>query len=156
MATVDILREEITNDPLSRGYEVLSDSEVADSLNTPDRPGKKPVPATDVRLYVLLNGLFPGIQNLAANGQNPSQKGTAITILQTIAPNSFDTIRMNLPNVNAAVGQMLQTMVDAGVMTPQNRTDMLSLGDTLISRAQELGLPTVHHLDVAEVRNGSL
>lgn len=154
MANVDILREEITNDPLGKGYEGMADSQVADSLNTPDRPGKKPVPATDVRLYVLLNGLFPAIQNLAANGQNPAQRGTAITILQTIAPNSFDTIRMNLPNVHAAVSQMLQTMVDAGVMTAQHRTDMLALGDATISRAQELGLPNVHHLDVAEARNG--
>ena len=59
---------------------------------------------------------------------------------------------MNLPNVHGAVSQMLQTMVDAGVMTAQHRTDMLALGDTLISRAQELGIPTVHHLDVAEAR----
>ena len=154
MANVDILREEICSDPLGKGYEAMADSQVADSLNLPDRPGKKPVPATDVRLYVLLNGLFPGIQNLAANGQNPAQKGTAITILQTIAPNSFDTIRMNLPNVHAAVSQMLQTMVDAGVMTDQHRTDMLALGDATISRAQELGLAPVHHLDVAEARNG--
>jgi hypothetical protein len=154
MANVDILRDEIANDPLSRGYAAMADSQIADSLNLPGRPGKRPVPATDVRLYVLLNGLFPGIQNLAATGQDPMQRGTAITILQTIAPNSFDTIRMNLPNVHAAVSQMLQTMVDAGVMTPQHRTDMLALGDTTISRAQELGLPTVHHLDVAEARNG--
>lgn len=153
MANIDILREEIMTDPLSKNYEAMADSEVADSLNMADRPGKKPVAATDVRLYILLNGLFPGIQNLAANGQDPTQRGTAITILQTIAPNSFDTIRMNLPNVHGAVSQMLQTMVDAGVMTMQHRTDMLALGDTLISRAQELGLPPVHHLDVAEARN---
>ena len=152
MANVDILREEIMNDPLSKNYEAMADSEVADFINTADRPGKKPVPATDVRLYILLNGLFPGIQNLAANGQDPTQRGTAITILQTIAPNSFDTIRMNLPNVRGAVSQMLQTMVEAGVMTAQHRTDMLALGDTMISRAQELGLSTVHHLDVAEAR----
>ena len=154
MANVDILRDEITNDPLGRLYSAMADHEIADSLNYADRPGKKPVPATDVRLYILLNGLFPAIQNLAANGQDATQKGTAITILQTIAPNSFDTIRMNLPNVNVAVSQMLQTMVDAGVMTAQHRTDMLALGDATISRAQELGLPAVHHLDVAEARVG--
>lgn len=154
MANVDILRDEITNDPLGRLYSAMADHEIADSLNHPDRPGRKPVPATDVRLYVLLHGIFPGIQNLAANGQDPTQRGTAITILQTIAPNSFDTIRMNLPNVHAAVSQMLQTMVDAGVMSAQHRTDMLALGEATISRAQELGLPPVHHLDVAEARIG--
>lgn len=154
MANIDILRDEITTDPLGLGYQAMGDSEVADALNMLNRPGRKPVPATEVRLYVLLNGIFPGLQNLAATGTDPVQKGTAITILQTIAPNSFDTIRMNMPNVNSAVSQMLQTMVNAGVMTAQQRTDMLALGDTTISRAQELGLPVVHHLDVAEARNG--
>ena len=85
MAGIDILRDEIMNDPLSKNYGAMADSEVADSRELPwIVPEKKPVPATDVLLYVLLNGLFPGIQNLAANGQDPTQKGTAITILLTI------------------------------------------------------------------------
>lgn len=101
---------------------------------------------------MLLNGLWPKIQSLAASSQNPLYQGTAITILQTLAPNSFDVIRMTDPAIAAAVTQMLTTMADAGAMSTANRDAMVALGNSQISRAQELGLGTVHHLDVAAAR----
>ena len=153
MADIDILREEILNDPLSRLYSEMVDSEVAESLNTPNRPGLGPVSAASVRSYILLNGIWPRLQGLAAAATDPTVKGTAITILQVMAPNSFDTIRMNDPSVHAAVSAMLQTTVDAGAMTAEHRAALLALGDKMISRAQELGLGQVHHLQVAEARN---
>lgn len=149
-----VLHDELTDDPLSVGYAGLSDAEAADALNTPNRSGKQEVPASEVRRYVLLNGLWPAIQAVAANGANLFYQGTAITILETLKPNSFDSIRMNDPQVAGAVTQMLQTMVDAGAMTTANKNAMVALGDATISRAQELGLGLVHHLDVAEARNG--
>lgn len=151
---IDVLREELNNDPLQRGYAAMDDSPVADTLNVADRPGKRSVPASEVRTYVLLNGLWPRIQAVAASSGDPLHQGTAITILQTLAPNSFDMIRMTDPAIYGAVSQMLATMVEAGAMTEDNRNAMLALGDAMISRATELGLPMVHHLDVAEARNG--
>jgi hypothetical protein len=154
-ASLGTLRTELSGDPAGLGYQGLSDAQAADALNARTRPGKQPVPASEVRRYVLLNGLWPGLQNLAANGTDPVQKGTALTILQTLAPNSFDSIRMNDPAVAAAVTQMLQTMVDAGVMTAAHRDAMVALGDAQVSRAEELGLGHVHHIDVAEARSGN-
>lgn len=149
------LAAELADDPLSVGYASMADSEAADAINAPSRPGRRPVPASDVRRYVLLNGLWPGLQALAANpAADPTQRGTAITILQTLAPNSFDTIRMNDSAIRAAVSQMLQTMVDAGAMAAEHRAAMLALGDAQVSRAEELGLDRVHHLDVGAARNG--
>ena len=130
----------------------MSDAEVADAINTPNRPGKKPVPASDVRMYVLLNGLWPTIANVAQNGTDQVQKGTAMTILQTLGAGSFDTIRMNHPQIAAGVAAMLQTMVEAGAMTAAHRAAMIAMGDATISRADELGLGVVHHLHVAEAR----
>lgn len=147
------LAAELADDPLGVGYQDLSDAEAADALNAPSRPGRKPVPAGDVRRYVLLHGLWPGLQALAADpAATPVQRGTAVTILQTLAPNSFDTIHMDDDAVHVAVGQMLQTMVDAGVMTAGHRAAMLALGDATVSRAGELGAGPVHHLDVARAR----
>lgn len=147
------LAAELADDPLSLGYAQLSDAQAADVLNAPTRPGRKPVPASEVRRYVLLAGLWPGFQALAASGTDPVQRGTAITILQTLAPNSFDTIRMNDPAIRTAVAQMLQTMVDAGAMTAAQRDAMVALGDAQVSRAEELGLGHVHHIDIAEARH---
>lgn len=149
---LNALAAEIADDPLGVGYASMPDSAVAESLNTPSRPGNKDVPASDVRRYVLLNGLWPKIQTLAVSSPNPVYQGTAITILQTLAPNSFDVIRMTDPAVAGAVAQMLTTMVDAGAMSTANRDAMVALGDAQISRAEELGLGTVHHLDVAAAK----
>ena len=151
---IAILAAELALDPLGRGYLNLSDAQAADSLNTPNRPGKKAVAASDVRMYVLLNGLWPAIQNVAANSADPVHKGTAITILQTLGAGSFDSIRMNVPEIAAGVASMLQTMVDAGAITAEHRAAMVAMGDALVSRADELGLGTVHHLNVAEARIG--
>lgn len=151
---IQVLRDELSADPLGRGYDTMEDSAVADSLNEPNRPGKQPVPASDVRRYVLINGLWPRVQAVASSSSNAVHQGTAITILQTLAPNSFDVIRMDDPEIAAAVSGMLATMVDAGAMTPQHRDAMVALGDATVSRATELGLRVVHHLDVAEARNG--
>jgi hypothetical protein len=150
-----VLAAELADDPEGLGYAAMSDAQAADALNAPNRPGRKPVPASDVRRYVLLNGLWPGLQALSASGTDPVQRGTAMTILQTLAPNSFDSIRMNDPAIRGAVTQMLQTMVDAGVMAAAHRDAMVALGDAPVSRAEELGLPAVHHIDVAEARSGN-
>jgi hypothetical protein len=149
---LEALAAELADDPLGVGYESMPDSAVAESLNVPSRPGKQVVPASEVRRYVLLNGLWPRIQAVASSSANPVHQGTAITILQTLAPNSFDSFRMNDPAVSGAVAQMLATMVEAGAMSADNRDAMVALGDAQISRAQELGLGTVHHLDVAAAK----
>ena len=152
---IQVLRSELVDDPLGLNYQSMSDAQAADSLNTPNRPGKQAVAASDVRMYVLLNGLWPAIQNVAANSTDPVHKGTAITILQTLGAGSFDAIRMNIPEIAAGVAAMLQTMVAAGAITAENRAAMIAMGDALVSRADELGLGgPVHHLTVAEARNG--
>lgn len=147
-----VLAQELAVDPLQLGYAGLADSAAADRLNRADRPGRAAVKASDVRRYVLLRGLWPALQDLAAGGADPVAKGTAATVLQTLAPNSFDEIRMNDPEVRAAVAQMLLVLVNAGVLAEQNRVEMLALGDAAVSRADELGLGFVHHLDVARAR----
>jgi hypothetical protein len=149
---IAILANELATDALGVGYASMSDAEAADALNTPNRAGKKAVPASDVRMFVLLNGLWPAIQAVAAGSSDALHKGTAITILQTLGAGSFDSIRMNRPEIAAGVAQMLTTMVEAGAITEAHRDAMVAMGDATISRAEELGLGAVHHLNVAEAR----
>jgi hypothetical protein len=47
---------------------------------------------------------------------------------------------------------MLDTMVQAGAMTQANRDAMVALGNILVSRAEELGVGNVTHIDVGEAR----
>jgi hypothetical protein len=154
MTTIDTLRMELADDPEGIGYASMSDPQAADAINACNRPTRGTVLASDVRRFVLLNGIWPRIASAAQSSPDPTVQGTAVTILQTLAPNSFDEIRMGDPAVFAAVSQMLDTMVTAGIMTDAQRIAMIALGDTHTSRAAELGLPNIHHLDVAESRLG--
>lgn len=149
---LQVLAQELANDPLAVGYADMPDPDVADAINAPSRPAKVPVPAPDVRRYVLLKGLWPRIASLAQSSPNPLWQGTAITILQTLAPNSFDAIRMNDPDVASAVTQMLTTMVEAGALQQIHVDEMTALGDSLVSRGAELGLGHVNFMDVGMAR----
>jgi hypothetical protein len=152
MTTLDTLRLEMANDPEGLGYSGMSDPEVADALNAPSRQALGTVAASEVRRFVLLNGIWPSIANAAQGHADPTVRGTAVTILQTLAPNSFDQIRMGDSQVYNAVSQMLATLVSGGVMTADQRDAMIALGTVSISRATELGLPHISHVDVGMAR----
>jgi hypothetical protein len=152
MTTTETLRQELINDPIGIGYDSMSDAEAAEALNTKTRPGKRAVQATEVRSYVLLSGLWARISNVAQSSPDPIHQGTAVTILQTLAPNSFETIRMQDSSVYGAVTQMLQTMVSAGAMEQEHMDAMLAMGDALVGRGEEIGIGSVSHIDVAEAR----
>ena len=152
MTTIDTLRLELAGDPEGLNYAAMSDPEVADAINAPSRTVRGTVQASDVRRFVLLNGIWPRIAAAAQSHTDPTVQGTAITILQTLAPNSFDEIRMGDQQVFGAVTQMLGTLVSAGVMAADQRDAMISLGNVMISRATELGLPHVHHTDIGLAR----
>lgn len=148
------LRTELTDDPLGIGYESMSDPEAAEALNAQTRPSTGTVLASEVRRFVLINGIWPRIAGAAQAHPDPVVQGTAITILQTLAPNSFDGIRMGDPTVAGAVTGMLDTMVSANLMTTGQRDGMIALGSILISRADELGLGRVSYIDIGEARIG--
>lgn len=150
-----VLAAELTNDPLGRGYASMSDSEIADSLNARDRPGRVPVPARDIRKYVLMNGLWPAIAMLAQSTEaSPQARGAAITLMQTLAPNSFDIVSLDEPAVFDAVSNMADAMIAAGAITEEHRNAVLAMGNGLTSRARELGLGVVSHADVAFALRG--
>lgn len=155
MTTIDTLRLELAEDPEGMNYAALSDPEAADLINAQNRTVLGTVRASEVRRFVLLNGIWPRIAAAAQGHADPTVQGTAITILQTLAPNSFDEIRMADPQVFGAVTQMLGTLVSAGVMTADQRDAMVALGNIPISRASELGLPHIHHTDIGLARQTS-
>lgn len=149
---IQSLRDELTADPENIGYVNMTDAEVAEALNAPSIDAKGTVPASTVRSFVLLNGLWPRFSKAAQTHGDATVQGTAETILQTLAPNSFDEIRMGDQAVYNAVESMLSVMVSAELMTEEQKGQMMSLGDMKISRAQSLGFGSVGFLDVSEAR----
>ena len=129
---IEILKTEISTDPLSRGYSGMSDLEVADSMNTVNRPV--------TREYVTGSEIF--------NATNDVEY-SALTVDQQAAWDrlcGIDQIKISSGVAKAREAELF----GPGSTT---RTNLVALkAAPAISRAQEIGLPMVYEGNVQEAR----
>ncbi len=141
------LSDEITNDPLSRGYSGMTDAQVADSLNAVDRPA--PVPVEDVRRYLHLVDAWGDIADASRDTTLLASKRKAarkmVDALQDFE--SFD-----LQNYGTQIGARLGELVTEGMLTTDQRTVIIAMEASRQSRAQELGIGRVRIGHVEEAR----
>lgn len=142
------LSDELSNDPLSRGYSGMTDAEAAASLHMVNRPGA--VPAKDVRRYLLLAGKWPGLVDAAANDSTGSVRQIAVNIVDTLA--NFEDFDLQDSTVLAAVTAGLDGAIAAGLMETANKTAILAMENNRQSRAAELGIPQTNLGDVIAAR----
>lgn len=128
-----VLREELTNDPLTRGYSGMSDAQAADSLNTKNRQRD---PAS-VPSSLILTGMVPS--EWAALTADQKQYLGYVFSLDQIDIRTGSQARV-----------ALLAMFAAGSQTRTNITNLLT---NLVSRADELDLgDIVRPGDIASVR----
>lgn len=127
----DILKAEITTDPLTRGYSAMSDLEVAVSLNTVNR--------TRNRDYVSGWEIFNATNDVEYNTLTDAQKSAwdALCAIEQI-----DT-------ASGVAKAREAELFGAGTTT---RSNLQALRQEDISRATELELPTITSGDVEEAR----
>lgn len=116
---IDLIVQELTNDPLTIGYSGMTDSEVADSLNTVNRE----INVSSVQGSELFEAADP--TEVDALTADERQKFYAIC--------SLDAIKVNSTNTRNA----LLAMFGVGSTT---RTNLAALQKTTVSRATELGI----------------
>lgn len=121
-------------------YDGKSDQQIADALNAKTQPA--PIPAVAVQRYLILQGKWAPIVR--------STDLAAVNMVQTLA--IFDTI--DAQTYADAIGAALQAVVDAGLMSADDKAAILALGDNQRSIAQVNGwrLPNVG--DVMAARAG--
>lgn len=138
----DILRSELQ---LST-YAGLSDEAVAGLLNAKTINAKQAIHALDIQKYLMLNDLLLVIEN-----------GTSsLALAATRALEIFDSFDTADSQVSAKFMAILDGLVaDTTIpgFTEADKTAILAMGDTTISRATELGLPVVEVRHVAEARS---
>lgn len=127
------LRDELTTDPLARGYAGMTDVQAAASLNTADRA----VARTIIPAYEIINATVPA--EWAALSAAEKQRYQTMTGAGQVDAS------------NANVGAAFLAMFAGGTAT---RTALAALQSTTMSRAAELGLDTVTTLDVERARGG--
>lgn len=130
---IDILKSELTTDPLTRGYAGMSDEAAAADLNTVYRTRQRDAVSGSEILNATDNAEFRrlGVTDVQRN--------------QWLALCGTDSI-----NVSSGVAKALEASIfGAGTTT---RSNLVALKTENISRATELGLETVKAGHVEEAR----
>lgn len=147
------LRDEIENDPAAMGYAPLVESAdwdgVAALLN-----GKTQTVRDTIERDVLQNELFGIVVGgnplwfiLRAASKNPENPlyPLADPIVYTVSSPECLLKAINLDN--PGVVQMMDGLVDAGLITPEQRSHIAALGDYPASRADIIGVGSASALD---------
>lgn len=132
--TYGTLREELENDPLERGYAQMSNAEVATDLNTEYR--------TRNTYQFRASELLSVIDLPEYNGLTGSEKAEIKFILQVPGIHDSSPGSTTREVLIQFFGKESQTLTNLDEMTSES-----------ISRAEELGLPTVRRYHVSKVRN---
>lgn len=125
------LKNEITTDPLARGYASMTNQQVADNLNTVYRT--LPVES------VTGQDIFEAVVQADYAALTAAQKELLYAIV------GMGTIRVNGANTTAA----LLAMFPSGSTT---RANLAALRTRPVSRAEELGLPRVDDEHIRSAR----
>ena len=133
--SLQILNSEITGDPLSRGYSGMTDAQIADSLNTANRPQTN----TLIPAHKVVSAVVPSEAALIL----PEERDRIAFIV------SAGEVNISSDNVRSA----FQRAFAAGTTTRANLLALLNAPS--ISRAVELGLGVVLESDIGKARNWS-
>ena len=112
-------------------YTGKTDQECLDMLNVKDIPVKSDILIHDIRKYLVLNG---------AKLIRLEKSSKPFAVVATRMLEVFDTFSMDEPEVEAAVNAMLDSLVSESIIDTKDKANILNLGITLISRAEEVGL----------------
>jgi len=140
---MSILSDELTNDPNSVGYSAMTDEQVANSLNAKVIASKRPIPVHDIQQYLMLVDLLLPIE---AGSSDACQVATRALAL-------FDQFDISNPMIEAKLTNILDGLVADTLIpgfTATNKAAVLAMGDTTISRADELGITVTTGLAQAE------
>lgn len=143
---IEKLRSELLNDPLTRGYSAMSDSEAAADLNTEYRKKQIPIPVENVRRYLFTQNKWLSIKN----GTQNSAK------MATDAVSMFTVFDVRVPEVETTVINLLDSLIADGLIVTVDKDAILEMQWEYMSRAEELrilgGSPEVGAAHVQSAR----
>ena len=137
------LKNELTDDPLGRGYSGMSDSAAADSLNAANRAVVRSVSAQSQRMW-LAGEIHQKIAAGVDTGATDTLKGICRSAL-LMATNEDEYVR-------ADHLALLDALVAGGILTQAEADALDDKADATISRAEELGLGLVGEQHITKAR----
>lgn len=148
------LRYELLADPLKRGYSSMSDDQVAASLDAVDIIGSIDLPISEVQAYLLFDGTLIALRDWLPANTTPSPLRTSVAaLLEAIDSPRLDNFRLSDSSRYQAVIQQTQVMVQGGLLTSQQASDLIAMATVTVSRASQIGWPRgVSAADVKRAR----
>lgn len=142
------LHDELTNDPLGRGYESMTDAEVVNSLTTKDRTVHADLNSNRASRWLLASGdRYEQLEQAATDSAlSPQVRGMAKLALAQVKNRSL-VLRPDDP----ADQGLIDTLFTA-VFGTEERNNLMAMLARQVSRAREIGIPNVDEQDVGHVR----
>lgn len=141
------LKDELEKDPLGRGYADMTDQEAADSLMEKDIEKHRRVPLSEIQDWASAKRLYKAFVD------NDLEDGSLHKELKLLLQGKQEDV--NLFSESPGVQNLVQDLIDAGVVTEEESDDLMSLGRSYISRAEEIGFTrSITAQTIANVRAG--
>ena len=144
------LQIELTTGPLSAEIapHIVSgdDGAILEVLNRRDIPAKKKIRSHDICQYLMLNDLLLSIEASSALSCVATKRALEV----------FPEFDLSVPAVLAKFSLVLDGLVAETLIpdfTTQHKTDLLALGDTLISRSEQINMDITIQ-DIAQALRG--
>jgi len=129
----------ILSDELSKPqYASLSDQAAADAINAKTVSVPQTVAIHKLKEYAIINGIWPKLKAGQANS-NPVVAALCVSVLDWVDDPRISTLDVNKPEVQA----MLDGLVSAGIMSANNKADVVAMGSKIVSWTSQNGLPEV-------------
>lgn len=122
-------------------YNGKTDAECLALLTTKNIPAKQSISNQDMKNYLVAVGKLRGIKE----GTTDSAKDAWLAV------NEIPSFDMSNPAYEASLTANLDGLIADGLLANEDKTFLLSMGDKMISRAEELGLGSVQ---LRNIKNG--
>lgn len=149
MANYAALKKEITTDPLSIGYSSMTNQQIVDSLNTPNRTI---IQSKLVTARTMMNNIGPSQAAAILDSLNTASSSNSI-IKWTM---SFLTSNEGIDAGSPATRSTIDQLVAASVLTQTQGDSLKQLAHTIVSRGVEIGFGDVSLSDVLVAQNPGL
>lgn len=132
----------------------MSDDQVAASLDAVDIIGSIDLPISEVQAYLLFDGTLIALRDWLPANTTPSPLRTSVAaLLEAIDSPRLDNFRLSDSSRYQAVIQQTQVMVQGGLLTSQQASDLIAMATVTVSRASQIGWPRgVSAADVKRAR----
>ena len=147
----NLLTKELVEDPLGVGYKNMNAYEIRDSLNAKTRVFYNPLTSNDLLKWSGVNGRYIKVKK-AAEDTNLSDEVRSAAIAAMVMVDRDNTVFDFNDHTSQ---QIVNTLVNQGVVSQEDKDDLISLLSETQTRAQELGLPVLRKKDIEKAQNGS-